>query len=235
MGMSKSQKARKYGTDRPFPTPSQASTTPTPEQTRGRRVHEMPPGTFAAQPGKSSSAAIVVGVALAVGMAMWAYYHFLILPGFSAQMASGLTAPELLAGGFDAAYAQRFAAALGTDGLRDYSSLHASIGLFTPLFTALGWLLFCGLNTPGRVRKWVYWAVVLAYAVVFLAGNSALDAALAHPADLAAVRLASGLVLARWLLLAALLVIAVLVVVSVFRRKLDAFAGGRLPGQRPRP
>ena len=232
MGMSESQKARKYGADRPLPT---GRTAPTPEQTRGRRVHEMPPGTFAAQPEKSSSAAIVVGVALVVGVAMWAYYHFLILPGFSAQMASGLTAPELLAGGFDAGYVQRFAAALGPAGARDYSSLHASIGLFTPLFTALGWLLFCGLNTPGRTRKWLYWAVVLAYAVVFLAGNFALDAAVAHPTDLTAVRLASGLVLARWLVLAALLVITVLVVVSVFRRKLDAFARGRLPGQRPRP
>lgn len=219
MGMTRSQKAKKY--DRGGVR--DAAPVPEPTHTGGRRVREMPPGALAAQPAKSSSAAIVVSVAMFIGMAMWAYYHFLILPSFQTQVASGMSAPELLVGGFDAGYVRDFAAALGADGLRAYAGVHASIGVFAPLFAALGWLLFTGLNTPERGRKWVYWSVVLAYAVVFLVGNAALDSAVANPDDPAVVRLASALVLTRWLLVAALLVIAAFVIVSVVRRKLDAF------------
>ncbi|MDN5632301.1 hypothetical protein RGB72_07550 [Glutamicibacter protophormiae] len=232
MGMTRAQKAKKYG-ESEGSTPA-APRRPRDPAVRPVSVHEMRPGELAPEPGKSSSAGILVGVAFFVGVALWLYYHLLVLQGVSGALAGGVTAPELLAGGFSAEHLADFARGLGTDGRTEYEGVHATTGLLTPLLTGLGWLLFTGLNTPQRARKWVYWVVVLAYAVVFLLGNSALDAAVAQPQDTAAAAYASGLVLARWILFAALLLIAVLVCVSVVRRKFDDFSRGRLPGQRPR-
>ena len=231
MGMSRGQKARKYGADA---SASAGATSTRGPVVRATSVHEMRNGELAAEPTKASSAGILVGVAFFVGMALWLYYHLLVLQGVSGSLAHGVTAPELFAGGFAPERLAQFARALGPEGRTEYSGVHATTGLFTPLLTGLGWLLFTGLNTPQRARKWVYWVVVLAYATVFLAGNVALDAAVAHPEDQAAAALASGLVVARWVLFAALALVAVLVAVSVVRRKLDDFSRGRLPGQRPR-
>ncbi|RLZ03897.1 hypothetical protein CWC38_03255 [Kocuria tytonicola] len=232
MGMTRAQKARKYGVAAgSAPTGSTGTRGAT---ARPPSVHEMRAGELAAEPTKNSSAGILVGVAFFVGVALWLYYHLLVLQGVTGNLAHGVTAPELLVGGFAPEHVAQVAGALGPDGRTEYSGVHATTGLFTPLLTGLGWLLFTGLNTPQRARRWVYWVVVLAHAVVFLAGNAALDAAVAHPADQGAAALASGLVVARWLLLAGLLLIAVLVSVSVVRRKVDDFARGRLPGQRPR-
>ncbi|RKQ34070.1 hypothetical protein [Kocuria tytonis] len=237
MGMTRAQKARKYGE-------SGGSTAAGSRRSRGAAarpagvrptsVHEMRPDELAAEPTRGSSAGILVGVAFFVGAALWLYYHLLVLQGVSGAMAHGVTAPELLAGGFGPEHVADFARGLGPDGHTGYKGVHATTGLFTPLLTGMGWLLFTGLNTPQRARKWVYWVVVLAYAVVFVAGNSALDAAVAHPADQGAAALASGLVVTRWILFAALVLITVIVAVSVVRRKLSDFAEGRLPGQRPR-
>lgn len=232
MGMTRAQKARKYG-DTTGAAPA-GSTSSRGARVRPVSVHEMRDGQLAAEPTKASSAGILVGVAFFVGLALWLYYHLLVLQGVSGHMAGGVTAPELLAGGFGPEHVAQFARGLGADGLTEYEGVHATTGLFAPLLTSLGWLLFTGLNTPQRARKWVYWAVVLGYAVVFVAGNSALDAAVAHPADRDAAALASALVVTRWVLFAGLVLIAVLVVVSVVRRKLSDFARGELPGQRPR-
>ena len=232
MGMTRAQKVKKYGeSEGSTPTAPRRSRDPA---VRPVSVHEMRPGELAPEPGKSSSAGILVVVAFSVGVALWLYYHLLVLQGVSGALAGGVTAPELLAGGFSAEHLADFARGLGTDGRTEYEGVHATTGLLTPLLTGLGWLLFTGLNTPQRARKWVYWVVVLAYAVVFLLGNCALDSAVAHPQDTAYAAYASGLVLTRWLLFAALLLIALLVCVSVVRRKLDDFSQGRLPGQRPR-
>lgn len=232
MGMTRAQKAKKYGEDA-----GSAPTTPrTPRAAPVRpvSVHEMRSGELAPEPEKGSSAGILVGVAFFVGLALWLYYHLLVLQGVSGNLAGGVTAPELLAGGFSGDHLADFARALGENGRTEYSGVHATTGLFTPLLVGLGWLLFIGLNTPQRARKWVYWAVPLLYAVVFLLGNSALDAAVAHPDNPSAAAWASGLVVARWVLLALLVLVAVLVAVSVVWRKLDDFSQGKLPGQRPR-
>ncbi|MDO4919306.1 hypothetical protein [Kocuria sp.] len=232
MGMTRAQKARKYG-DAGAPEP-RGATSARETVVRPPSVHEMRAGELAAEPTKGSSAGILVGVAFFVGVALWLYYHLLVLRGVSGSLAHGVTAPDLLAGGFAPEHLERFARALGADGPGEYSGVHLTTGLFTPLLTGLGWLLFTGLNVPSRGRRWLCWAVVLAHTVVFIAGNAALDAAVARPGDHGLAALASGLVVARWVLLAALVLIAVLVAVSVVRRKMDDFAEGRLPGQRPR-
>ena len=230
--MTRAQKARKHG-EAAGAAPA-GSTSAQGNSVRPVSVHEMRDGQLAADPTKGSSAGILVGVAFFVGIALWLYYHLLVLQGVSGNLAGGVTAPELMPGGFDSQHIAAFARGLGAEGLASYEGVHATTGLFTPLLLSLGWLLFTGLNTPQRARKWVYWSVVLAYAVVFLAGNAALDAAVAHPEDSGAVALASGLVVTRWVLTALLLLIAVLVSISVVRRKINAFSEGELPGQRPR-
>lgn len=53
------------------------------------------------------------------------------------------------------------------------------------------------------------------------------------PDDTALVSSASGLVFARWALLAAVIVVALIVNIMVVRRKLNDFAQGKLPGQKP--
>ena len=197
-------------------------------------MYEMPDGALKAEPAKASSAAIVVGAALIIGIAIWAYYHALVLPGFSERAAGGMGVPELQFGGFDQSYMAQFSQALGDTGLSDYTGVHATTGLFAPLLFALGLLLFFGLNTAKRAVKWLFWLVALAYALVFVLGNRALESAVASPDDAALVASASGLVIARWALLAALIVVALIVNIMIVRRKLNDFAEGKLPGQRPR-
>lgn len=232
MGMSNSQKARKYGVGS-APGDASGSTSVRPS-TRPVRVRDIQRAELAPRPTDSSSPALVVGAVLGIGTALWLYYHFLVLPGFSRTMAMGLPTPEMMVGGFDTGYAQRFAGALDGEGHTAYRGAHSGVGVFAPLLLALGWLTFSGANTPQRGRKWLYWVIGLAYAVIFLVGNRVLENAVSAPGDPGLVGLASGLVIARWALLGILLIAAILISVSVFRRKLDDFAEGKLPGQRPR-
>ncbi|WP_223841982.1 hypothetical protein [Kocuria sp. cx-455] len=230
--MTNSQKAKKYGAS--SDTPGGADPRAARPARRGQHVHEMPNGALRAEPGKASSAAIVVGAALIIGIAIWAYYTFVVLPGFSAAAAGGMPVPEMQLNGVDQQYMTQFSRALGETGLADYTGVHATTGLFAPLLFALGMVLFFGLNTPERVLKWSFWLVALAYAVVFVVGNRTLEAAVATPEDASLVAAASGLVMARWALLAAVVVVALIVNIMIVRRKLNDFAEGKLPGQRPR-
>ena len=232
MGLTNSQKAKKYGAA--AGKPGGAGSSSAGGVRRGQQVHEMPAGSLRAEPGKTSSAAIVVGAALVIGLAIWAYYHAVVLPGFSARAAQGMSVPELQFGGVDQQYMADFSRSLGESGLADYTGVHATTGLFAPLLFALGMLLFFGLNTPRRALKWLFWLVPLAYALVFVVGNRALESAVADPQDASLVATASGLVVTRWALLAAVVVIALIVNLMVVRRKLNDFAEGKLPGQQPR-
>lgn len=232
MGMTNSQKAKKYGAS--SGTSGDAGSSAARPARRGQHVNEMPNGALRAEPGKASSAAIVVGAALIIGIALWAYYTFVVLPGFSAGAAGGMPVPEMQWSGVDQQYITQFSHALGETGQADYTGVHATTGLFAPLLFALGMVLFFGLNTPKRSLKWLFWLVALAYAVVFVVGNRALEAAVTTPEDASLVAAASGLVMARWALLAAVVVVALIVNVMIVRRKLNDFAEGKLPGQRPR-
>lgn len=232
MGMTNSQKAKKYGAS--SGKAGGAGSSPARSPRRGQHVYEMPDGALKAEPGKSSSASIVVGAALIIGIAIWAYYHAVVLTGFSERAAGGMGVPELQLGGFDQPYITQFSQALGDSGLGDYTGVHATTGLFAPLLFALGMLLFFGLNTPKRALKWLFWLAALAYALVFVVGNRVLESAVASPNDADLVASASGLVIARWALLAAVVVVALIVNIMIVRRKLNDFAEGKLPGQRPR-
>ena len=123
------------------------------------------------------------------------------------------------------------ATALGEQGLAQYEAVHGSSGLLAPLFVGLAWLLFVAVNTQSRARRWLRSAVVLGFAAVSLAGNAAIDAALADPGDGAAVTTASVLVIARWVLLVLLLAVTGAVAVEALRRR-SRTAGA--PRQDPR-
>lgn len=213
MGLTRAQKARKHG-----------GSTATPGPARGTRLHEAGPGELRPQPTRSSSG-LVVGVAMSVSTILWLYVHALVLPQFGAAAAGGLALPEWMVGGFGQEHAQRLAAALGQEGRAQYEAVHRSSGLLAPLFVGLAWLLFVAVNTASRARRWLRSAVVLGFAAVSLAGNAAIDAALADPGDGSAVATASALVIARWVLLVLLLAVTVTVAVEALRRRARTAAG----------
>lgn len=215
MGLTRAQKARKHGGSTAFPGPA-----------RGTRLHEAGPGELRPRPARSSSS-LVVGVAMSVSAILWLYVHALVLPQFAAAAAGGLALPEWMVGGFGQEHAQRLAAALGEQGRTQYEAVHRSSGLLAPLFVGLAWLLFVAVNTASRARRWLRSAVVLGFAAVSLAGNAAIDAALADPGDGSAVATASALVIARWVLLVLLLAVTVTVAVEALRRRARTAAGTR--------
>ena len=197
MGLSRAQKTRKHGSTTAQPAPGTANRPETPR----------------------SSPAVFVGAAMGVSALLWLYVNAWIIPGLGAAAAGGLTLPEWMVGGFDQEYARRLATALGEEGLAAYESVHRSTGLLAPLFVGLAWLLFVALSTPSRPRRWLRSAVVLGFAAVSLAGNTAIDTALADPGDGSAVATASALVIARWVLLVLLLAMTVRMGIQVLRRR----------------
>lgn len=226
MGLTRAQKARKHGS------------TALPGPPRGTRLHEARPGELRPRPTRSSSG-LVVGVAMGVSALLWLYVHAWVLPLLGASAADGLLLPEWMPGGFDQAHAQRLAAALGEPGRAQYEAVHRSSGLLAPLFVGLAWLLFVALHTASRVRRWLRSAVVLGFAAVSLAGNAAIDAALADPGDGSAVAAASALVVARWVLLVLLLAVTVTTAVEALRRRVQEPPAEDAPrsrsGSGPRP
>ena len=221
MGLTRAQKARKHG-----------ATTAPPGPARGTRLHQARPGELRPEPTRSSSG-LVVGVAMSVSAVLWLYVHAWVLPRFGAAAAGGLTLPEWMPGGFGQEHAQRLAAALGEQGLAQYEAVHRSSGLLAPLFVGLAWLLFVAVNTASRARRWMRSAVVLGFAAVSLAGNAAIDAALADPGDGAAVTTASVLVIARWVLLVLLLAVTATVAVEALRRRSRTATAGAPPQDGP--
>lgn len=156
---------------------------------------------------------------MGVSVLLWLYVHAWILPALGAAAAGGLVLPEWMVGGFDQDYARRLTAELGDEGLAAYESVHRTTGLLAPLFVGLAWLLFVALGTPSRARRWVRSTVVLGFAAVSLAGNTAIDTALADPGDGTAVATASALVIARWVMLVLLLAMTAQMGIQALRRR----------------
>lgn len=221
MGLTRAQKARKHG-----------ATTAPPGPARGTRLHQAGPGELRPEPTRSSSG-LVVGVAMSVSAVLWLYVHAWVLPRFGAAAAGGLTLPEWMPGGFGQEHTRRLAAALGEQGLAQYEGVHRSSGLLAPLLVGLAWLLFVAVNTESRARRWRRSAVVLSFAAVSLAGNAAIDAALADPGDGAAATAASVLVIARWVLLVLLLAVTATVAVEALRRRSRSVAVDAPPQDGP--
>ncbi|WP_129659406.1 hypothetical protein [Rothia halotolerans] len=179
----------------------------------------------AARPAKGSSAGLLTGVVVAIGVLFLLYVLAWTLPQLGA--AAGTLLPELRPTGFGRQEIASSASALGDGGLEQYRYVHRTSGLFAPVLLALGWLGMIALSLPKGALRWLMWLVPVLFAAVYLAGGHAVDAALADPGA-GPVALASALVVARWVLMLALLAQGAWLFVRLVRSKVDAFSRGEL-------
>jgi hypothetical protein len=179
MGKTRAQIARKHGPD--------AAGLP------------ASPGEQPAPPRHNGNLILIPAVAAALFL-FW-YFHLLTLSQMT-QLAGGLTMPDMLIGGYDAAYIDQLRTAMDTDALGQLSYVHKTAGTLFPLLFGLAWLLLVQLNVSRRWLRWVLWSPVLLFVVVDLWENVAIDSVLAVP-DAGSVALASALTLTRWILFAA--------------------------------
>lgn len=217
MGLSKGQKERRYGKNN-----TTAASTPHHSAPASR----YPQGALYAEPAKASSNMYLV-VAFVVAASLGAYNFFWVLPQFSHF--AGNTVPELLFT-FGRENVLVFSTNAGSDLLAQYASFHRSSALVFPILFALT-LAGCIFTAklPAGARN-LHLSVPALFALVFIAGGFALDAALANPTS-GAVPLASALITARWLLLLAVFAQYIYLSIRLVRSKVAAFARGKLPEQ----
>lgn len=139
--------------------------------------------------------------AVAAALFLFWYFHLLTLAQMT-QLSGGLSMPDMLIGGYDAAYIDQLRSAMDPAALGQLSYVHKTAGTLFPLLFGLAWLLLVQLNVSRRWLRWVLWTPVLLFVVVDLWENVAIDSVLAGP-DGGSVALASTLTLTRWLLFAA--------------------------------
>ncbi|MEE1622246.1 hypothetical protein ACQ3I4_10850 [Zafaria sp. Z1313] len=184
---------------RPAPAgqPVNPTTQRTPEQARG-------------------NANLILGAGLAAVFLLFWYYHLLTLNQMT-DLSAGLAMPDQLAGGYDAAHVEALRAAMDDDARGQLNYLHKTAGLLFPLFLALVTMLAVAVHVERGWKRWSLWAVPMAFAVVDLWENNAIDALFqATPPDASAVALASTLTVLRWVLLAATGAVAAGVLVAAF-------------------
>lgn len=146
------------------------------------------------------NANVVVIAAVVASLFLFWYFHLLAL-GQMAQLAGGLTMPDMLFGGYDTAYIAQLQGAMDSDALGQLSYLHKTAGTLFPLIFGIAWLLLIQVNLSWRPLRWLLWTPVLLFVVADLWENVAIDSLLAADVpDGGAVTLASGLTIARWML-----------------------------------
>lgn len=138
--------------------------------------------------------------AVAAALFLFWYFHLLTLSQMT-QLSGGLTMPDMLFGGYNAAYIDQLRAAMDTAALGQLSYVHKTAGTLFPLLFGLAWLLLVQLNVSRRWLRWVLWSPVLLFVVLDLWENVAIDSVLSGP-DAGSVALASALTIARWVLFA---------------------------------
>lgn len=223
MSLSKSQKARRYGSNTQAELKDPRPQRLTPHKPQAGSTYSR--DDLAADPQKNSSY-VFAAAAFAVAVLLFLYYHLWLLPQLSKQ--AGLAVPELLFW-FDGQYIAQLKQGLGPDLMRQYQSIHRSSGLIFPLIFIPAWLgtISAAGLTPGYARLLKLLGIL--YGLIFLAGGFVLDLALANSQG--PVGLAAFLILLRWLLLLLCLLTLVILTVRLFKIKFAAFARGDLPGQ----
>lgn len=182
MSKTRAQRARKHGANATGPAAVVRGSSTPPPRTPQR----------AQQNGN-----LVTIAALTAAVLLFWYFHLLTL-GQMTQLSGGLAMPDMMFGGYDAAYIDRLRAALDEDGLGQLSYLHKTAGTLFPLVFGLAWLLLIQLNVGRRGLRWALWAAPLLFVGADLWENIAIDSALAD--DAGPVALASALTVARWVL-----------------------------------
>lgn len=184
MGKTRAQIIRKHGSGAAGPAP----------------YPHPAPGRTPAQAQQNGNLVLIAAVVAALFL-FW-YFHLLTLNQMT-QLSGGLTMPDMLFGGYDAAYAQDLRAAMDEDARGQLSYLHKTAGTLFPLIFGVAWLLLIQLNVGRRGLRWVLWTAPLLFVVADLWENVAIDSMLAmETPDGGAVALASTLTVTRWILFA---------------------------------
>ena len=143
---------------------------------------------------------LILMPAVAAALFLFWYFHLLTLSQMT-QLSGGLSMPDMLFGGYDAAYIDQLRAVMDSAALGQLSYVHKTAGTLFPLLFGLAWLLLVQLNVSRRWLRWLLWSPVLLFVVVDLWENVAIDSILSGP-DAGSVALASVLTIARWVLFA---------------------------------
>ncbi|MFB0835391.1 hypothetical protein ACX8Z9_05280 [Arthrobacter halodurans] len=176
-------------------------------------------GAGAQAPGNGN---LILLAGFAASALLFWYYHLLVLNQMT-DLSLGIPMPDQLIGGYDAGYIDMLRLAMDEDARGQLSYVHKTAGLLFPLFLALVTMLAVNLHVARGPLRWGLWSVPMAFAVVDLWENAAIEALLTGPLDPAAVALASFLTVTRWVLLLATVAVAAFVLVrsfvATFRRK----------------
>jgi len=186
MAKTPAQRIRKHGAKAAVPVSHPATTVnPTTKRTP-------------AQAEGNGKLVVIAGVVASVFL-FW-YLHLLTLNQMT-QLSGGLAMPDSLVGGFSADYVQQLHTAMNNDARGQLGYIHKTAGTLFPLIFGFSWLLLVGINVSRKALRWALWAAPLAFAVVRLWGNVAIDAALAQATpDAGQVALASALTVLGWVL-----------------------------------
>ena len=191
MAKTPAQRIRKHGAKATVP----ASHTATPVNPTTNRTVIQKDGAQAEGNGKL---VVIAGVVASVFL-FW-YLHLLTLNQMT-QLSGGLAMPDSLIGGFSSDYVQQLHGAMNDDARGQLGYIHKTAGTLFPLIFGFSWLLLVGINVSRKALRWALWAAPLAFAVVRLWANVAVDTALAPAApDAGQVALASTLTVLGWVL-----------------------------------
>lgn len=197
--MAKSQKKKKqYNRPAPAAPPVNPSTQRSPEKAAG-------------------NANLILIAGLVVTLFLFGYFHLLVLNQMT-DLSNGLTMPDQMIGGYSLEHIEALHQAMDADAAGQLNYVHKTAGLLFPLFLALLTMLAVNINTARGAARWVLWAVPMAFAVVDLWENRAIDALFIGTLDPAAVSLASTLTTTRWILLFATAAILFGVLIASFVR-----------------
>ncbi len=191
MAKTPAQRIRKHGAKAAVP----ASHPATPVNPNTKRTVIQKDGAQAEGNGKL---VVIAGVVASVFL-FW-YLHLLTLNQMT-QLSGGLAMPDSLIGGFSLDYVQHLHGAMNDDARGQLGYIHKTAGTLFPLIFGFSWLLLVGINVSRKALRWALWAPPLAFAVVRLWANVAVDAALSPAApDAGQVALASTLTILGWVL-----------------------------------
>lgn len=212
-GMAKSHKKKKqYNRPAPVAPVSNPSTQRTPEKA-------------------ANNGNLILVAGFVVVLFLFWYYHLLVLNQMT-DLSNELTMPDQMMGGYSPEHIEALRLAMNEDAVGQLNYVHKTAGLLFPLFLALITMLAVNINMPRGLSRWVMWAVPIAFAVVDLWENRAIDALFTGALDPAAVSLASTLTSIRWILLiaTAAILFGVLIAsfVRTFREKWDLSQQGLL-------
>lgn len=194
-------------------------------------VPSLNPSTQRTPQKAEGNANLILIAGLVVVLFLFMYFHLLVLNQM-ADLSNGLTMPDQLMGGYSPEYIEALRQAMDADAAGQLNYVHKTAGVLFPLFLALITMLAVNINTARGAGRWLLWAAPVAFAVVDLWENRAIDALFVGALDPAAVSLASALTTTRWILLlaTAAILFGVLLasLVRTFRKKWELSKQGLL-------